>query len=230
MRALCCTTAILALLASPVLAADKDGRAAVRGAGQLSCKQAMDICNKDKNQCAAIDSWLNGFISGINVSGKDLYDLVFFTPFSIISVLQVCKQKPDLPVANAVDLLVRELAPLSVPTASKPIDFGEGKERFQVYQSTVRAVQQELINRGFLSGKADGTYGPGTKAALQKFQDSIKLPATGMPDPDTVVQLLRSSPGRQGQAAKPAKPAAQAPSTAAPLQLPSQPLQLQPAN
>jgi hypothetical protein len=194
MRALCCTTALLALLATPVLAADKDGRAAVRGAGQLPCKEAMAICQKDKNQCAAIDSWLNGFISGINVSGKDLYDLVFFTPFSIASVLQVCKQKPDMPVANAVDLLVREIAALSVPVASKPVDFGQGNERFQIYQSTVRAVQQALIKQGFLAGNADGVYGPGTKAALQKFQETAKLPVTGTPDPDTVVRLLRPAP------------------------------------
>ncbi len=49
----------------------------------------------------------------------------------------------------------------------------------------VAALQQALIDQGFLSGVADGYYGDGTAAAVAAFQGSVGLEATGTADSET---------------------------------------------
>jgi len=43
----------------------------------------------------------------------------------------------------------------------------------------VRAVQAALNRLGFGAGAVDGVLGPGTRAAIQRFQASIGARATG---------------------------------------------------
>jgi peptidoglycan hydrolase-like protein with peptidoglycan-binding domain len=48
-----------------------------------------------------------------------------------------------------------------------------------------------LVAQAYLpANQANGTFGPKTQAALVKFQTAQKLPATGLPDPATVVRAL----------------------------------------
>lgn len=46
--------------------------------------------------------------------------------------------------------------------------------------ATVKTMQQKLINWGYLSGKADGVFGPKTKAAVIYFQKRNGLAADGI--------------------------------------------------
>lgn len=50
---------------------------------------------------------------------------------------------------------------------------------------SVQALQQALIDQGFLDGAADGEYGDGTAAGVQAFQESAGLEATGTADSET---------------------------------------------
>ncbi|HUF57492.1 MAG TPA: peptidoglycan-binding domain-containing protein [Thermohalobaculum sp.] len=45
--------------------------------------------------------------------------------------------------------------------------------------ATVRAVQEELITRGYLQGKADGRMGARTSAAIREFEQDAGLAVTG---------------------------------------------------
>ncbi len=49
----------------------------------------------------------------------------------------------------------------------------------------VVALQQALIDQGFLTGAADGAYGAGTAASVKAFQESMGLQATGIADSQT---------------------------------------------
>lgn len=53
-----------------------------------------------------------------------------------------------------------------------------------------RALQQALIDQGFLDGGADGIFGRGTAAAVMAFQQSVGLPATGIADVATQRKLF----------------------------------------
>ena len=49
----------------------------------------------------------------------------------------------------------------------------------------VRALQQRLIDLGYLNGSADGAFGARSQAALKQFQAVHGLEATGLPDDET---------------------------------------------
>ena len=54
----------------------------------------------------------------------------------------------------------------------------------------VKQLQRTLIEKGFLSGGADGIYGKGTAGGVSKFQESIGAEATGTADAETQKQLF----------------------------------------
>lgn len=51
----------------------------------------------------------------------------------------------------------------------------------------VKALQQSLIDRGFLEGTADGSFGPKTQAAVKLLQSAYGLEETGEVDRRTLV-------------------------------------------
>jgi len=51
----------------------------------------------------------------------------------------------------------------------------------------VKALQQSLIDRGFLEGSADGSFGPKTQAAVKLLQSAYGLDQTGEVDRRTLV-------------------------------------------
>ena len=56
----------------------------------------------------------------------------------------------------------------------------------------VRAAQQALIDRGFLEGSADGSFGPKTEAAVKLLQAAYGLEQSGVIDRETTVALYYS--------------------------------------
>lgn len=53
----------------------------------------------------------------------------------------------------------------------------------------VQAMQQQLIDLGYLRGKADGIFGKNTAAAVRAFQNACGLEATGVADETTQRQM-----------------------------------------
>ena len=51
-------------------------------------------------------------------------------------------------------------------------------------------LQEQLIELGFLDGKADGSFGPKTEAALIAFQAAAELEETGVADAETMEALF----------------------------------------
>ena len=70
-------------------------------------------------------------------------------------------------------------ATTTVPTVSHPV-LQEGSTN----PAEVTVLQQKLAALGF-AVTADGSFGPGTKAAVQQFQTSKGLPSTGVVDAAT---------------------------------------------
>lgn len=56
----------------------------------------------------------------------------------------------------------------------------------------VEALQQRLIELGYLSGRADGDYGPKTERAVEAFQREAGLEETGEADPETQEALFEA--------------------------------------
>jgi len=78
-------------------------------------------------------------------------------------------------------------------------------------------LQKALAALGYSAGKADGTYGPGTKQAVTAFQSAHGLPAIGVFGPATLAALrtaLQSTSGTTGTGTTTTATTAQAPTTA----------------
>ena len=91
--------------------------------------------------------------------------------------------KTDYIVLKEVKKVKATATPSPVPTLSPEEDAGG----YQILQKgdkgeTVTALQEALIELGFLSGKADGSFGPGTERAVISFQQKNDYPATGIMD------------------------------------------------
>jgi len=58
-----------------------------------------------------------------------------------------------------------------------------------MYTEEVKAMQQQLIDLGYLGGKADGIFGKNTAKAVRAFQNACGLEATGVADEATQRQM-----------------------------------------
>ncbi|KDD18535.1 AAA domain protein [Bordetella bronchiseptica SBL-F6116] len=71
----------------------------------------------------------------------------------------------------------------------RPEDFASGGPH-----PSVQALQQRLGAAGLLATRADGIYGAQTRQALASFQRDHALPATGSPDPATLLLAALALP------------------------------------
>ena len=73
------------------------------------------------------------------------------------------------------------------PTTYQPLQNGSDGEQ-------VQALQEALIELGFLSGKADGVYGSGTANAVIAFQRKNGYPLTGVADANLQALIFSGKP------------------------------------
>ena len=90
----------------------------------------------------------------------------------------VCKENPQVPMLEVVNALIRDLP--GARAASRPPPTGRGSarasSRWRSIATPSASMQERLIELGFLKGKADGAFGPGTEAAVEAFQKAAGLP------------------------------------------------------
>ena len=230
-RILSLGTSLLLGTASLAEAADAQSRFQAYGLGRVSCKTFTDLCEAKKEECKLTGTWLEGYLSGFNALSEDTFDILPWQPPEALAefTFNVCKQNPKAPMLEVVNELVRTLlVPNRVKAAADRVSIGDGKQSVALYRETVRAMQERLIELGFLKGKADGVFGPGTEAAIETFQQAASLNPTGIPDRTHHAGHLLRPPARRGlgpaqsrrqPAAAPAAPAATAPAEQPPAKL-----------
>lgn len=99
-------------------------------------------------------------------------------------------------------LLKRIVKATATPVAATPIPTvapWESASSYQVLQrgasgSQVTALQQALIELGFLTGSADGNFGAGTEQGVVAFQEKNSYPATGVVDANLQAFLYSGKP------------------------------------
>lgn len=81
--------------------------------------------------------------------------------------------------ASPAPTAVPTVAPSEIPTLKK----GSTGE-------TVKALQERLISLGYLSGTADGDFGPATAQAVKDFQLVNNLTEDGVAGPETIGRIM----------------------------------------
>ncbi len=92
-----------------------------------------------------------------------------------------------------------QLLTISAPTAAPTVTGPIGQTSYQTLQNgsdgdQVTALQEALIELGYLSGRADGIYGSGTASAVMAFQRKNSFPLTGYADPNMQALIFNGKP------------------------------------
>lgn len=216
-------TALAILTSVAAEAADSQNRFQPYGLGRAPCKRFTEICEAKQEDCKQTGPWIDGYVTAYNSLDKGTFDMFAWQTPELFAqmVFNVCKQHPEAAVVQVVNELMRvAIAPDKVSTAGERVKIGDGTDAVFLYREGIKDVQQRLIDLGFLKGKADGAFGPGTQSALQDFQKKLGLDPSGLPNDMTLMGLFYAVPQQQQRPAAAAgggaAPAAPASSGAAP--------------
>jgi hypothetical protein len=194
-------TAVLALslsiLPAVAVAADAEGKYAVRGIGSSTCKQlvsALESKDQDLRKDAVLlyTSWLNGYLSYVNRTEKETYDIVPLADGAhlLAVVAGQCRANPDALVESVSAQVIGAMSKARVGAESPLVEISVGDQKGSLRKATIIALQQKLIDLKHLKGAADGDFGAGSQKALRAFQKAEKLKETGFPDTDTLLRAL----------------------------------------
>lgn len=164
---------LAALSQAAVHAADADGNFAIRGVGSQSCGAVVEALTRADDQqrgeiVMTLSIWMGGYLTHANRVIADRFDAVpFVSDVDMLAiVVDRCEAAPEALFETAAHDILALLAPVGVPGMSEVAQLADS---VALRSSTVRALQQALIDRGFLEGDADGLVGPMTRAAVQRF-------------------------------------------------------------
>lgn len=199
-RHLFSATALVLLIAAPVMAADTDGRFAIKGGGLQSCGQFLTAWDQQSSDLALYGGWVDGYVTGMNQTTAGIYDLMPWQNAQTLLGLtkSVCDQMPgDARFMDAFHQVVR-LAATSPLTAESPvIGLNHDGRTAVLYSDTLIALKQRLTEEGFTPGPADDSFGPVVARAIGNWQEANGLPRTGLPDQETLFRLLMKRPPAQ---------------------------------
>lgn len=177
---------------APAGAASAAGEFAVRGLGSDKCVNFVRAADQRLPSVAEFRGWVDGYLTAVNRYRSDTFDLApWHSSALLLSLIRAhCEQNPDDPLFEVVHQLRLLLDEDRLVARSETLTIGEGETRLRIYREVLKRVQQALIDRKLLTGAADGTYGPKTKAALETFQKQAGIPVSGVPDQQTLFELL----------------------------------------
>jgi hypothetical protein len=175
--------------ARPGLAADDAGNFAVKGFGLRSCSDFVAARRNPGGAYLAFRSWLNGYATAYNQISPGTYDIGGKAQLEnwLAWIDRYCQ-------ANARTPFVLAATALTVVLYEQRAQVMQGKPGQAVAAAnadSVRAIQQALKTRGFYKGAIDGSFGPGTRAALAAYQKAKGMSETGQLDAPTLASLLR---------------------------------------
>jgi hypothetical protein len=196
-------------------AADASGRFAVKGAGAVPCSLYTEARTRRlADRLATFEGWLHGYTTGYNRFEGQTFDMVPWQGNALLlaALENYCKENPDQRFETAVAGLMNGLKPDRIVAQSDSVVIKSGDTTMSLYKEVVVRIQKALAQRKLFAGKVDGRYADDTKRAMEAFQKSQNLTATGIPDRQTMFALFQpqsaSTPSRTETPAKPpAKPA-----------------------
>ena len=90
---------------------------------------------------------------------------------------------------RAISVLLLHLFTIAAVCFLTPANTAETLSKVGSRGEEVKAIQQELKDRGLYQGSVDGIFGPATEEAVKKFQRQQGLSADGIAGPQTLKKL-----------------------------------------
>jgi len=190
------TVLLISLLAIPgAFAADAKGQFALRGAGLITCAIYEKEREAKSEAYLMTAGWIDGYISGINQSLAETYEILPFETTELITaiVAKHCAKNPSDRIFSVVKSLFAKLHQDRLSVFSNKTNVAVGERKTTMYVEVLRRAQKRLNRLGFYTGKITGSYEQSTIDAMKAFQRSIDFKPTGFPDQMTLWRLFRTS-------------------------------------
>ncbi|MBI1386677.1 MAG: hypothetical protein GC150_17370 [Rhizobiales bacterium] len=185
--------ALLVIVPETARSADTQGNFALRGAGSVPCAQVVQRVGARAPDLPQFVAWADGALSQANRIERETFDLLpFERPAGLLTMLalNICRANPQVTFGAAVFQAIEAVKPLRVRQAAQPVTITVGEASVALRPETIRLVQTRLRELNLLTAQPDGRWGPASRAAIKRFQESRNLRPTEIPDTDTVVQLI----------------------------------------
>ncbi|MEO1091329.1 MAG: peptidoglycan-binding domain-containing protein [Pseudomonadota bacterium] len=179
-------------LASVADAADGQGRFAGHGPGLASCGQLTQALAAEGPDRILLLGWVAGYLTGANAYRPQTYDVAPWQPMEFIAqvLAEQCGRNPDAAVTEIMVAITDQLVTGALSESSPVLELEHEGNQAAVYRDVLRQAQARLKQLGLYASGVDGAYGPGTRGALEAFQESAGLPVTGVPDTPTLLALF----------------------------------------
>ena len=186
-------SAILMFASVSVQAADSKGQFAIKGVGNVACKQYIQESKERSHNAFLFAGWINGYLTAQNQHLADTFDVTSWETIHTLAnyVGHYCEKNPDKSFYLAVATMLNAMFEKRIVGFSPVAVLGSGEDTLRIYKQTVQRAQQELAKQGMYKGKVDGEYGPEMKGALETYQKKLNLKVSGLPDQATLHHLLR---------------------------------------
>jgi len=176
-----------------VAAVDKNERFAIKGVGANSCAVFREMSAKDPEAYRQFGGWMNGYISALNETTPETFDLINFEDADtlIAYVSNYCLENPEHRFMFAVKGVAAALERSKITEQGQYIVFN-GIDQVSLHQQTLDWVVRELTALEYLPPEALDIQSQRTiiAKALKSYQKDNSLPETGLPTQETLVRLL----------------------------------------
>ena len=177
-------------------AASKTGQYAVKGIGIQKCADFLTAYEKRTQGAFVFAGWVDGYISAYNRAHADTFDAA---PWQSVDVLLAlihshCSKAPEERLFGVVHAMIEFFKDQTLTESSPTVETAAGDKKITLYKEVLRRAQQKLVEAGVYSGTPDGLFGPKTQAAFEAYQEKHKLPTSGLPDQQTLVDLFGLKP------------------------------------
>lgn len=182
-------------ISSPAQAAADDGSFAARGIGARSCTDIVALLTGPERDVTALQlsAWVAGYLSHANRTTPGQFDVMPIQDiFGVATVVaRLCENNPEALVEPVMARVIELMAGAAQTSETELLTIEVDEQQVQIRQAVLLEAQRALIARGILAAGNDiGIFGPRTRAALTQFQESVGLPATGLPDALTLFILF----------------------------------------
>jgi len=174
-------------------AATDEGKFAIKGAGAGTCEEYTAERAKQSQTYALYGGWLTGYLTAYNLFQEETFDIAPWQSTDLLAALlaNYCQRNPGDQFIVAVNALVHSLSSTRLRTMSQIVEVRSDTSAVQIYQMILRRTQEVLAELGYYAGTKDGVYGADLRAALVAYQKEKNIPVTGLPDQQTLYELLR---------------------------------------
>lgn len=186
---ICC---VFAAMSTPATAADSDGKYAIDGAGRASCADFLTARKENGDNLRVFAGWVDGYITAFNHFNKDTYDLTGWQSVELLlaKLAKYCEVSPKQVFNVALVSLAQVLYEDRLSKESQVVRLRAGSQAIYFYQTLLPRLHAALAAAGFDAGSETNKYTDAMADAIRKYQASLSIPVSGLPDQLTLNSLF----------------------------------------